>query len=439
MKQSDKNKKKNAGGPTLVQKVDKIMKMIPKGTFASVGGALGGAPGAALGGAISRLTGYGSYSVVHNSLMTQTSIGESAENIPTFSKGTHGSTIYHREFIRSIVVPSAPTAFVNISERLAVDNADVFPWLARLAARYQRYKVKGMVFQYRSTSTDFNNSGTVAIAVNYNATEGPYTSAPAILNSQYACSAKPSVSFYAPVECDPRSHPDGYYIRHESEVKSNTDFRMSSVGILNVATNGLSLPSGTILGELWVTYEVELISPYLGNDAILDVEQMISTYTYNTTGTRNWDTVNPTDAGGGTGLRFIAGFSDPDKSGKELVLDQYNVDANFSRPQLTANFATGKRRYYIECVTCPNTVASTVDWMATPSTVQSADAATVIFESTDTSIDGSISAGYFMYRAVLEFGPGQQYSPPCQGVQSATGTTSTIKMIFTVVRGVGGA
>jgi len=243
------------GVKSLGKKIDSVAKRIPKGTFRTIGSAFGPG-GAALGQAISTITGYGSYDVTHNSILKSTQIGAEAENIPSFSKGSHGSTICHREFIRNVVVPTDPVAFTNVSERLAVDNGNVFPWLARLSQRYQRYKVKGMVFQYRSTSTDYNNSGTVAIAVNYNATERPYVSMPAVLNSQFACSAKPSTSFYAPVECDPKSHPEGYYIRHENEINNYTDVRMSSVGVLNVVTQGLTLPAGSVLGELWVTYEL---------------------------------------------------------------------------------------------------------------------------------------------------------------------------------------
>jgi hypothetical protein len=121
-----------------------------------------------------------------------------------------------------------------------------------------------MVFYYRSTSTDYQNSGTVALAVNYNATEGNYLNSESLLNAMFAVSSKPSLSFAAPVECDPATSPDGgYYVRHESNITGVTDLRMSTVGTLNLATYGLTVSPGTVLGQLWCTYDIELLYPYV--------------------------------------------------------------------------------------------------------------------------------------------------------------------------------
>lgn len=398
----------------LGKKIDSVASKIPKGTFRTIGSAFG-PKGAAIGQALSTITGYGSYEVDHNTIMTSTQIGAAAENIPTFQKGSHGSTITHREFIRNVVAPATPNDFTNVSDRLGIDNTNVFPWLARLSTRYQRYKVKGMVFQYRSTSTDFNNSGTVAIAVNYNATERPYNNMPAVLNSQFACSSKPSVSFYAPVECDPKSHPDGYYIRHEDEIQGVTDVRMSSIGILNVVTAGLTLPAGTILGELWVTYEIELISPYLGGDFAVEVNTATATKTFNDL-TRVWDSVAISDSDTTTPL-FVRTYTDPGP--RELSITSGTVDANFARPRLDAAFQTGTRTYFIE-LTVSTPGATTVDWMAAASTNQTSlfPNATLIWSNTTVAQTDVASIGAYVFRGIVKFRPGEVFSPWAQGVQS---------------------
>jgi hypothetical protein len=267
--------KKKAGQPrakgaakqnheSLLDKVDKLTKMIPRGTFAALGGQIAGPIGTAIGTGISKITGRGSYQVSHNTLQRQSVMGADAQNIPTFAPSEHGSRVRHREFIGNIVSPLTPEAFNNESYRLAVDNKTLFPWLGELAARYQKVIYHGMVFYYKTTSTDYNNSGTVQLAVNYNATEEEYTSTAQMLNSMFSTSTKPSVSAAAPIECDPNTMPKGgYYIRHPLSVNSDTDLRMSTVGTLNVATEGLTLPSGTVLGQLWCTYDVELMYPYV--------------------------------------------------------------------------------------------------------------------------------------------------------------------------------
>jgi len=274
--------KKKAGQPqakgaakqnqeSLLDKVDKLTKMIPRGTFAALGGQIAGPIGTAIGTGISKITGRGAYQVTHNTLQRQSVMGADAQNIPTFAPSEHGSRVRHREFIGNIVSPPTPEAFNNTSYRLAVDNKTLFPWLAELAARYQKVKYHGMVFYYKTTSTDYNNSGTVQLAVNYNATEEEYTSTAQMLNSMFSTSTKPSVSAAAPIECDPSTMPKGgYYVRHPLSVNSNTDLRMSTVGTLNVATEGLTLPSGTVLGQLWCTYDVELLYPYVVPNTIAE-------------------------------------------------------------------------------------------------------------------------------------------------------------------------
>jgi hypothetical protein len=252
--------------------MDKLLKMIPRGTFASVGGALGGAPGRLVGDALSKISGYGSYTVNHNTLQKSTLYND--EGVPSFTSIGHGNRIRHREFITDVRAPEIPNNYEVNGLRISPENASLFPWLSKMASRYQKYKVHGMVFYYRSTSTDYQNSGTVALAVNYNATEGVYTNSESLLNAMFAVSSKPSLSFAAPVECDPTSSPEGgYYVRHPSNITGVTDLRMSTVGTLNIATYGLTVDPGTVMGQLWCTYDIELLYPYV-NPSTSDVDQI---------------------------------------------------------------------------------------------------------------------------------------------------------------------
>ena len=260
--------------------MDGLLRKVPRGTLSQIGSHFGPV-GAVAGDVISRISGYGSYKVNHNTLGTDTVIGAEAQNIPTFRPSEHGSRVRHREFIGNVVVPSIPSQYANQSYRVSVDNAELFPWLSQLAARYQKYKVHGMVFYFKSTSTDYNNSGTVAVAMNYNATEDEYSSLDQVLNSMFAVNAKPSESFAAPLECDPKTMPEGgYYVRHAESLKQGiaTDLRLSSLGTLNVVTEGLTLPADTVLGQIWCTYDIELLFPYVTKEPTVPIT------TYNQTG-----------------------------------------------------------------------------------------------------------------------------------------------------------
>jgi len=244
---------------SLIKRMDTLLSRIPKGTAAMLGGALGGPQGAAIGGAIAKITGYGDYLVQQNSISTKGVSGvEGTDIVPSFSTTGVNTRVTHREFVGNITSPGA--GFTNVSYPINASNPAVFPWLSALARKYQRYKVHGMVFYYKSTSTDYNNSGTVAACVNYDAAEVAYKSMGEILNAKFAVSCKPSLHMSVPVECDPREQPtQGYYIEHGDT--TSRDARFTSMGKLNLATEGLTLPAGTVIGQLWVAFDIELMYP----------------------------------------------------------------------------------------------------------------------------------------------------------------------------------
>lgn len=267
---------------SLTKKVDRLLKMIPRGTFETVGGAVGGPTGAAIGKGISTITGYGDYTVTSNSLGLVTQKGELANSVPSFEPSDHGTRIRHREFIGNVFAPPNPNVYSVKSYNIMASNPELFPWVSEIALRYQRYKVHGMVFYYVSTSTDYNNSGTVAICTNYNVNEREFGSMQTLQNSMFAVSTKPSLSMAAPIECEPKSMPsDGYFVRHQEALADGvvSDLRLSTLGKLNVATEGLTLPEGTILGQLWVTYDLELLHPYSGVDSIVPESFASTAYT----------------------------------------------------------------------------------------------------------------------------------------------------------------
>jgi hypothetical protein len=407
---------------SLSKRVDAITKATPKGTLASIG-SMFGPKGAMLGQAIASLTGRGSYEVDHNSLMTSAAMGPEAENIPMFSKGVHGNRVQHREFVKFLVAPTVPADFSCEAQPLSLTNSALFPWLTGIASHYQRFRVHGMVFYFRSTSTDYLNSGTVALTVNYNATEEKYTNMPAVLNSMFAASAKPSVSFCAPVECDPRAMPDGYYVRHERSTTGTTDTRMSTVGLLNIVTQGLTLPASTVLGELWVTYDVELISPYLGNNTISPSVVTVTARKLVTDTARLFDQASTApitvNAGPPTFVRHSVGDT---VEAEDLVIDTGFVNANFIRPRLTAAFKEGIQYYQVAI--SYRSVSATNAWTDAPSTV-SEGTCTVLWRTAGAQgrdmPANAAGLGSYPYVAIIAMRPGQTLVPFGAGTTGGTG------------------
>jgi hypothetical protein len=260
----------------LAQRVDALMKRIPKGTARRVGGrvglAAGGLPGAAMGSAIGQgiaaITGYGDYKVRANSLNV---VGTSVDTVPRFVNSDHAVRMTHREFVGDLVVPDNPTEFNNSTYDINPSNTKLFPWLSRMATQYQQYRVHGMIVEYKSMSSDYAASGplgTVMIASNYNVNDRPFATKVALENSEFAVSSKPSRSIIHAIECDPALGAANryYYVRDVGASAAGvSDNRLYDLAKVQVATSGLPGTAGATMGEIWVSYDIEFTKPVLSS------------------------------------------------------------------------------------------------------------------------------------------------------------------------------
>lgn len=267
-KQSPSKQRMFQGGAvgSLSSRIDRVLSRLPKGSFAAAGGALGGPVGSAAGAALSTISGYGDYVVSHNTI-TKTGGSGAVDIVPKFSgRGGVDSNvrITHREYIGEVTAPEG-TGFNVTQYAITPTNADLFPWLAAFAKKFQRWKLHGMVFYYKSTSTDYNNNGIIAMTVNYDPADPRYISMQGMMNSKFAVSTKPSMNLAAPVECAPSESPQaGYFIEHGVQTLG-AEMRQTCKGMLNVGTDGLSVPPGTKVGQLYVTYDIEMMYPFHSN------------------------------------------------------------------------------------------------------------------------------------------------------------------------------
>jgi len=142
-----------------------------------------------------------------------------------------------------------------------------FPWLAQLAANYQEYSMKGVVYHYVPTSgasvASTNTAlGSVMISTNYRATAPAYSNKQQMLNDFFASDARPTEPFCHPIECDPKENPYNVQYVRTAGVPAGEDQKTYDLGVVTVATQGCPA-AGNVLGELWVTYEIELRKPKL--------------------------------------------------------------------------------------------------------------------------------------------------------------------------------
>jgi hypothetical protein len=171
--------------------------------------------------------------------------------------------IRHREYLNDV------TSSVGFSNRSYVINPGVnstFPWLASVAGQFQQYKFHGLIFEFVSTSADALNStntalGSVLAATQYNSVLPNFTSKIEMDAYEFSTNTRPSCNMIHPVECAQGEAPlEVLYVR-TGAVPSGQDQRMYDMGEFQLATVGMQ--AAATIGELWVSYDVELLKPRL--------------------------------------------------------------------------------------------------------------------------------------------------------------------------------
>lgn len=211
------------------------------------------------GNAIAKIFGWGAYSVKSNTLWD----GTLARQVPHMQSNMENITFRHREYIGDI---SSSIAFESKVFQVNPGLDDTFPYLAAIARNFQQYKFKGLIFEFKSTSASALNStntalGTVALAMQYQSDCANFVSKNQLLNEMWSVDGKPSENVILPVECDPSMTSIPLLYTRSGAQPTNSDLKMYDLGKVTVATVGSQ--AAAVIGELWVSYEVELQKPQL--------------------------------------------------------------------------------------------------------------------------------------------------------------------------------
>lgn len=249
---------------------DRQLKKIPKGTFGKVGGALAGPAGQAAGELIAHLTGRGDYQITKNSLIEDGGLLKPSQMsfAPT---GAASIRIRKREFIADVIAPEDPTVFSQTQFRLQPTDGKTFPWLSAVAEHFTEWELHGAILTYETTSSNFAQDmalGTVSIATQYNANEFPYTSMREILQAAYHSRGNPAESIMHGIECDPTLQASEHLFTRRFGTSGPPN--LYDHGVVTVATEGLPAKPGTVLGRLFITYDVELNLPCLPTGSSFD-------------------------------------------------------------------------------------------------------------------------------------------------------------------------
>lgn len=203
-----------------------------------------------------KIFGSGSYQM-SNSLWSAT------QQVPIMHSSNESIRLKHREYIGDVSMAGA--AFTTTQYAINPGLANLFPFLSSVADNFQEYSFRGLVFEYKSTSATALVSGTntamgaVMLAAQYRADAPAFSNKTQLLNEMWSVDTVPSQNIVLPIECSPAETPI-----HQQYVRTGSvtgDQKLYDLATLTVATSGGQAGQTNIVGELWVSYDIELFKP----------------------------------------------------------------------------------------------------------------------------------------------------------------------------------
>jgi len=240
--------------------------------FQKYGAALGNRAGTWLGRKIGTWTGAafasvfgnGDYTVSTNSIVKGGGFTESTQIIP---KGDGSVVIRFKEYLGDVFThPTTAGAFYTTSYPINPGLLRTFPWLSPIAQQFDQWVPLGVVFEYKSTSSEYVSTqalGSVIMATEYDALDTIFQNKQEMLNCVFSQEGKPSLRAIHGVECAPNKNPKSMYYVRSGAVGAN-DIREYDLGTFVIATQG-GATANLNLGSLYVHYDIVLLKNQLFN------------------------------------------------------------------------------------------------------------------------------------------------------------------------------
>jgi len=205
-----------------------------------------------------KVFGSGSYTM-------KNSLWDANAQVPVMHSSNESVRFKHREYIGDVAM--AGPAYTSRTYNVNPGLPQTFPYLSSIASCFQEYSFKGLVFEYKTTSATALASGTntamgsVMLAAQYRSDAAPFVGKQALLNEMWSVDTVPSQNVILPIECAPEeSVMDKQYIR---QGPVTGDIKMFDLCSVTIATQGGQTGQTNVIGELWVSYDVELKKPEL--------------------------------------------------------------------------------------------------------------------------------------------------------------------------------
>lgn len=223
----------------------------------------------AIGSGMSRFKKYigmGDYQLNSNSLIATG--GATSSSVQITPQGNRAIRVVYREYLGDVFThPTVAGAFNLASYSLNPGLVSLCPWLSPIAQQYEQWTPNGIVFEFKSTSSDYVATqalGSVIMATEYDVLDALFANKQEMLNCCYSSEAKPSERIVHGIECDPRDNPQSIFYIRAGSVPTGGNARDYDLGTFQIATQG-GATANLNLGSLYIHYDITFRKEQLFN------------------------------------------------------------------------------------------------------------------------------------------------------------------------------
>jgi hypothetical protein len=185
-----------------------------------------------------------------------TSSGQSVTIMPS---GPRTVTLRYKEYLGDVYThPTTAGAFYINTYSINPGLVTSFPWLSGIAFQYEQWTPNGIVYEFRSTSSEYVSTqalGSVIMATEYDQLDTTFSSKQEMLNAAYSNEAKPSQQILHGIECARGDNPRTIYYVRPGVLTTVANIRDYDLGTFCVATQG-GATANLNLGSLYVHYDI---------------------------------------------------------------------------------------------------------------------------------------------------------------------------------------
>jgi len=160
-----------------------------------------------------------------------------------------GISITHREYIGEV---TGSTTFLASSYAVQPGISETFPWLHGIANNFEKYKIKSMTLEFINVSAT-SERGRVTLAFDHD----PLDSNPIDKVQLFSYKGAVEGAVWAPLKLRVPVPNKEYFTRNG--IVTGTDLKTYDIGKFVVGTSNNA--DAAIIGELFVSYEIELSVP----------------------------------------------------------------------------------------------------------------------------------------------------------------------------------